>query len=268
MRGDIGKLTRQTIGWLLALVFMWMGTAGFIRVNSQLNVSEDGTVKIETKMLVLKKFKKNLDVMRANLQKQDSNIVFEPVSEGEYSGYVIRTGTAAYFSAIDGFIASYNGKGYSQKSEGLFSETYTISVVFPSSEKLKQGTRKDPLMRRHPPRYKLTVNLPCAAEMHNADQSSNGDKTLFWDLSPTIVGEMREVKVVFTLWNKRRIVIAVGSAVVMLLIFISLFSALQRSGGVVEEEPDVALDQGFIDSQFKTLTGMERYEGDSSDYRY
>ncbi|MDO5296313.1 MAG: hypothetical protein Q4F00_06730 [bacterium] len=252
----------------LSVMLLWAGTAGFMRLDSQVSIGEDGAVSLESKMMVLKKFKKNLDALQAKLKKQNTNIVFEPVREGEYRGYVMRTGAATYFSSIDGFIASYNGTAHSSKSEGLFSETYTIYVIFPHNEQLRKEMLKDPLVRKYPPQYKLRIDLPCAADSHNADKSMNDGKSLSWDLSPAMLGKMREVKVVFTLWNKQLITIIACIGVALVLVLFSLLIAVLRSGGSPAAEPAPVLDQSFIDSQFKTMTGRERYGSGGPNTRY
>ena len=247
------QLSKRYVAWMLALTCLWVCTAGFIRFDSKMDVHADGTMDFEAKMLVHKKLKKNLDVMQANLKKQNPNLEFKKINDGVYAGYSVRTRSASYVASSGGFISSYNGTASVQKQEGWFSDTYAIDIVFPENEKLKKELLKYALVRRYPPKYKITISLPCSADYHNADKSMNDDKVLSWDMSRSIIGNSGELKVTFTLWHKQRIVIAGCVGAGMLLAFLSLTVAVFRSGSRPREPEPVVLDDGFIDRQFKTM---------------
>lgn len=222
---------RLLLAMLAIVTFVCTGCFGG---HVDLSIDESGAVHSKFTMVGVEFMRGELEKQKQELIKDHPNAIVTPVQDGNMSGFSIQMDYDGMDSfAADGvkFYATRPGlcKGI-QKNGRWFFDAYALDLFVEGNGELGQDKEAAAMAGAllSQVRFDFTLNLPYAADSHNAETVSNGSKTLSWNIAPSLTrGESRKINATFKLWNKLNIGLTVGIAV--LLLAAAAFFAAQAS---------------------------------------
>ena len=126
-----------------------------------------------------------------------------------------------------------------QQHKGIFFDEYYFDLFVEKNSSEQQTDDEMANAFLSQVQFNFNINLPYAAEIHNADTSLNENKSLSWNLRSTLVGnEDRQIQFRFKIWHKQNCIIA--CVLILLLLGATLFFFFQSKK--LTEENDISLD--------------------------
>lgn len=211
---------RLLLAMLVIITFICSGCFGG---HVDLSIDESGAVHSKNTLVGVEFMREELEKQKRELLKDHPNAIVTPVQEGNMSGFSIQMDYDDMDSfAADGvkFYATRPGlcKGI-QKNGRWFFDAYALDLFVEGNGELGQDKEAAAMAGAllSQVRFDFTLNLPYAADSHNAETVSNGSKTLSWNIAPSLTrGESRKINATFKIWKKLNIGLTVGIAVLLL----------------------------------------------------
>ncbi len=211
---------RFLLSWLAIITFVCTGCFGG---HIGLSIDESGEVHSKVTMVGVEFMRDELERQKQEYLKGHPNAIVTPAQDGNMSGYSIQLDYKDMDSfAADGvkFYVTRPGicKGI-QKTGRWFFDAYGLDLYIEGNKELSQDKEAVAMAQAllSQVRFDFTLNLPYEADSHNAESVSNKNKTLSWNLAPTLTrGESRKIHATFKIWNKLNIGLTIGLAVLLL----------------------------------------------------
>lgn len=240
---------------LAAMILFCMTCAGCLQSNFDLIITDDGAVVRNWKIIGSAAFSRQIEEWKENNVRLIPNLKVRPVSEGDMLGYEF---TANYpdiesFAKSPGEIyAAHEGKnkGVSQR-KGWFFDEYDFDFYCnvprenlpPETDYLTQAAFQNII-------YDVKIQLPYAAEIHDADEISADKKILRWNLAPLLIkGGERHMNARFKIWHEEKI--ALTAAMELIFIAATIFFLIKARS---EESLDLGKDFRFKRNVFAGLS--------------
>ena len=196
-------------------------SAGCFQGESNLTIDADGKVTLKNEIMGVPLLREYIENAKNDLERKNKVIDITPISSGNLSGYRITT----QYTSVEQFAAQnielYAGragkcKGIQQRKGWLF-DSYNFDFV---SEAPESGEYLDnPLAQSMMPQIKfdMVINLPYSAESSNAQNSTNDNKTLSWNLTSSMTsGKDVSIQARFKIWHRDKIILTVAAIVALL----------------------------------------------------
>ena len=243
----------NTLCWIV-LVVCAMFMSGCFKGSANLNISEDGSVKSENTIAAIDLLHDAMDELKSDTMKRNSAAKIEPYQDGNLSGYKI---TEEYETIYD---FAHNGAPmYSQQDgrakgisevKGWFFDAYSFDFFKEGDKKANDDPDAQAMAKAMMSQVKFdfTINLPYGADSHNADQASNENKTLYWNLAGTLTSDTdKSMQVQFKIWHKDHIIMTGIAAGVLLLATIVLgIMAIQADEKSEKQGKFIAASGAFV----------------------
>ena len=233
---------------LFFLIIICFSLTGCLSANADLTIKDDGSVHYEEAIASIDLLQKVLEEHKNDIAKNNISAKVESYTDGNMRGYKIITDYASLYEYTQGLDDKNRPLGLQNKSvravKGWFFDAYYFDLVMRGSSDKDSSSDMKGLEQAMTSqiRCNFTLNLPYSADYHNADQVSNENKKLSWNLASTIsTGEDKNIQAKFKIWHKAHVVITVIIiAIVFLLIIIfgilalvSKDSSARRNYGIV-----------------------------------
>jgi len=196
-------------------------SAGCFQGESNLTIDADGKVTLKNEIMGVPLLREYIENAKNDLERKNKVIDITPISSGNLSGYRITT----QYTSVEQFAAQnielYAGragkcKGIQQRKGWLF-DSYNFDFV---SEAPESGEYLDnPLAQSMMPQIKfdMVINLPYSVESSNAQNSTNDNKTLSWNLTSSMTsGKDVSIQARFKIWHRDKIILTVAAIVALL----------------------------------------------------
>ena len=196
-------------------------SAGCFQGESNLTIDADGKVTLKNEIMGVPLLREHIEALKNEMERKNQVIDITPIASGNLSGYRITT----QYTSVEQFAAQnlelYAGrvgkcKGI-QRHKSWFFDEYKFDFV---SEAPESGEYLDnPLVQSMMPQIKfdMTINLPYSAENSNAQNSSDDNKTLSWNLTSSITnGKDVSIQARFKIWNRAQIALTVVVIIALL----------------------------------------------------
>jgi len=196
-------------------------SAGCFQGESNLTIDADGKVTLKNELMGVPLLREYIEAAKNDLERKNKVIDITPISSGNLSGYRITT----QYTNVEQFAAQnielYAGragkcKGIQQR-KGWFFDEYNFDFV---SEAPESGEYLDnPLAQSMMPQIKfdMLINLPYSAESSNAQNSTNDNKTLSWNLTSSMTsGKDVSIQARFKIWHRDKIIMTVAAIIALL----------------------------------------------------
>ncbi|MBE8954894.1 MAG: LPXTG cell wall anchor domain-containing protein [Quinella sp. 2Q5] len=228
---------------LAATIALCLMSAGCFQAKYDLIITDDGAVVRNWKMLGTAPFSRQIEQMKANNERLFPNLKLKPIAEGDMLGYAF----SLEYPDLESFAKSYSelynahaGKstGVSRR-EGWFFDAYAFDFYCtvtrenlpPEVDHVTQAALTSLV-------YELTVQLPYAADFHDADEVSADGKVLTWKLAPLLIkGGERNLRAQFKIWHREKIFLTAAIGVLMLAgtIFFGVKARREESVSVADD---------------------------------
>lgn len=213
--------------FLAALILFAVTCAGCMQSKFDLIVTSDGAVVRNWKIIGTAPFSRQIEDWKVNNERRVPNVKVKPVSEGDMLGYEF----SADYPDVESFAQSFSemyaahagkNRGISKRA-GWFFDEYDFDFYCavprgslpPEADYLTQATLNRIV-------YELKIQLPYAAESHDADNISADGKILQWNLAPFLIkGGERHMNARFKIWHRDKIIFT--AAIELLLLAATIF---------------------------------------------
>lgn len=239
--------------FIAATIFLCTICAGCLDGGSHLIITDDGAVYMRNKFIGVPLIAEHIESFRQSFEnKPDAEI--SPVVENNMSGYEVRVNypSIEVFAAEGNpLYATYNGKCKGiQKRGGWFFDTYNFDLISSADKKLSPGEAATVQSMLSQVTFNLVLELPYAADNHNADKFDAANKILTWHLAPVIIGSIadKHMRAQFKIWHKDRI--ALTAAIELLLLAATIFFFVKARA---EESESLVKDLRFKRNVFAGL---------------
>ena len=192
-----------------------------------MTIGEDASVKMKIKLVGAELIRSEIESFKDTAVKKNSDVQVTPVAEGNMTGYEM----SASYKSIEEFAKSQNAgsmfsnlKGTNRgikKHDGWFFDTYSFDFSLQSDNKNKPADKEEQMMVQAlmaQVKFDYVMNLPYAAENSNADQTTNENKRLLWNLAPVLTSNTdKDVQATFKIWHKERAALTAALGLLMLI---------------------------------------------------
>lgn len=218
---------KRLYGLLLTVIFCFVAS-GCFSANGTLTIGENGSVDYEyifvgDKEVFGNEVEKQGEMLRDKL---NSAAKVEPYKNGSMSGYKL----SAHYPSINEYarnlISDYNQDWQVKRVKGWFFDAYSFDFPFRYEQHFKHidpriaGLTQAMIATGE---MEIKFNLPYSADFSNADNVTNNNKTLTWDLSEAFsVGADKDIQVKFKIWHKSHVIITAIVIGVLFLISVVL----------------------------------------------
>ncbi len=213
---------------MFLLVYCTFLLAGCFKGAADLTINEDGSVKAENTIAAIDLMQGAMDELKNETVNRNKNAKIESYKEGNLSGYKI----IENYDSIGDF-ARNGAELYGQQEgrakgvqevKGWFFDAYAFDF-FKEGDKEKSDDPDVQAMAKammSQVKFDFTINLPYPADNHNADQVSNENKTLYWNLAGTLTSDLdKSMQVQFKIWHKDHVIMTGIVAGILLLLTIA-----------------------------------------------
>lgn len=211
--------------FLLATVLLCVTCAGCFQGNSTLVVTDDGKFFLRNKFIGVPLLAEQIESLKNNFA-HNPNADISPVAENNMSGYEIRV----QYPNVESFAAekiplftAHEGKcaGIRQRT-GWFFDAYNFDLISTGEQNFSPSESAAVQSVLSQVTFDLTIELPYAAESHNADKVDASQKILTWNLAASLLsGKDKHMRVEFKLWHRDKIFLT--ALVELLLIAATIF---------------------------------------------
>ena len=240
--------------------------SGCLSATGNLTINEDGSVHYEATMATVDFLKSAIEEQKNDLLSKNSSAKVEPYNDGNLSGYKI----SADYPSVDEYamsITSQNTKTAGMtvkeihKVKGWFYDAYSFDFIMEGNKDTTNDPDTKAMAQAMASQVKcsFTMNLPYPPDVHNADQMSNGNKTLYWNLAPMLTSEVdKDIQVQFKVWHKSHLVITVGIIVILLLVA-TIFGVMALNARYDSDKQTRGIIAGVAFVMGLVLVGMSLY---------
>lgn len=249
--------------FLLLTIFFCVTCAGCFQGNSTLIVTDDGKVFMRNKLIGVPMIAEQIESFRQSFE-HSPNAEISPVVENNMSGYEVRVN----YPSIEAFAAAGNplyvareGKCFGiRQRKGWFFDAYSFDLISSGEQKFSPSEAAAVQSVLSQVTFDLTIELPYAAESHNADKFDTAQKVLTWNLAPVIIGSLadKHMRVEFKLWHRDKIFLT--ALVEVLLIAATIFFTVKtRAEDFDSLEKDLTFKRNVLAGLFVALALISAY---------
>lgn len=232
----------RNIYYLCTIIVCTLLMSGCFRGSANLTINEDGSVRSESTLIAVELMQDTIEELKSEVIKRNNNAKIEPYQEGNFSGYKITEEYKTLYDFANNSAPLYgrqNGKvkGISE-IKGWFFDVYSFDFLQEGNEKFKDDPDSQAMAKAmlSQVKFDFTVNLPYKADSHNADQASNENKTLYWNLAGALTSDVdKKIQVQFKIWHKKHLIMT-GIAACGLLLVTIIFGGMAFKAEEVSEK--------------------------------
>ena len=235
------------------MIFFCLTSTGCFQGGSNLIITDDGKVFMRNKMIGVPMIADSIESFRQSFE-QKANAEISPVAENNMSGYEVRVN----YPSIEAFAAEGNPlymtqagkcKGI-QLKRGWFFDTYNFDFLSTGDKNFSPSESAAIQSMLSQVTFDLVIELPYAADNHNADKCDVTNKILTWHLAPVLLGSVadKHAHAQFKLWHRDKI--ALTALVEMLLLAGGIFFGVKARA---EESESIADNLRFKRNVFVGL---------------
>ncbi len=248
--------------FLLATIFFCVTCAGCFQSNSTLIITDGGEVFLRNKFIGAPIVSEQIESFKENFAR-NSNAEISPVAENNMSGYDIRV----HYPNVESFaakkislFAAHDGKNFGiRQRKGWFFDAYNFDFVSTGGRKFSPSETAAVQSVLSQVTFDLTIELPYAAENHNADKFDAAQKILSWNLAPSLLsGTDKHMRVEFRLWHRDKIFLT-ALAEILLLAATIFFTVKTRAEDFDSLEKDLRLKRNIFAGLFVALILISAY---------
>lgn len=204
--------------------------SGCFQAKTDLIISEDGSVKNSVEIIGVPLLAEQIEELKDSLTKNIATAKVTSITSENMSGYRIE----ATYPTIEEFAnsgmkfyLSQPGKCKGiQEHKGIFFDEYYFDLLVEKNASAKEPSDEMEKALLAQVKFDFTVTLPYATEIQNADNTLNDNKTLYWNLKTTVVGnEDRQIQFRFKIWHKQNCIITL--VLLMLLVGATIYFIFQ-----------------------------------------
>ena len=224
---------------LAAMILFSVMCSGCLEGGSNLIITDDGEVYMRNRLIGVPLIAEHVESFRKSFeQREDAEI--SPVAENNMSGYEVRV----HYPDIETFAAEGNPlyvtrkdqcKGI-QRRKSWFFDTYNFDLMTTGERKFSPSEAAAVQSMLSQVSFNLVIELPYAADKHNADKVDADNKILTWQLAPVIIGSIadKHMRVQFKIWHRDKIAltILVGVMLIAATIFFHVKACAEESESV------------------------------------
>ncbi len=219
-------MSMKKIYGLLLMLTMCFVVSGCFSGNGTMTIGENGSVDYEyifvgDKEVFGNEVEKQGEMLRDKL---NSSAKVEPYKNGSMSGYKLSAHYPSIGEYARNLTSEYNKDWQVKRVKGWFFDAYSFDFPFRYEQHFKHiDPRLEGLTQAMVATGEMEIkfNLPYAADSSNADNVTNNNKTLTWDLAEAFsVGADKDIQVKFKIWHKSHVIIT--AIVIGVLILISI----------------------------------------------
>ena len=199
---------------LAAMILLCVTCAGCLEGGSTLIITDDGEVYMHNRLIGVPLIAEHIESFRKSFE-NNSNAEISPVAENNMSGYEVRV----HYPSIETFAEEGNPlyvtrdgqcKGI-QRRKSWFFDTYNFDLISTGDRKYSPNEAATVQSMLSQVSFNLVMELPYAADNHNADKSDASNKILTWHLAPVIIGSIadKHMRAQFKIWHRDKIVLTV-----------------------------------------------------------
>lgn len=192
---------------LTAIIFLCSTCAGCFQANFDMIITRDGAVIQHSKFIGNALVIRQIEEWKANNEKLNPDVKANALIEGDLRGYEFTNNypDLESFAKSAGDLHKANvgkNKGISQR-KGWFFDTYDFDFYWtipptsipPEAEFITQKAFNGV-------EFDFSIQLPYAAESHNADKVESDGRFLKWNLSPVLIyGGEKFMQARFKIWH-------------------------------------------------------------------
>ena len=237
---------------LTAIVLLCVTCAGCFQGNSTLVITDDGKVFLRNKFIGVPLLAEQIESFKENFAR-NPNAEISPVAENNMSGFEVRVNYPSVESfAAEKFslFAAHDGKcaGIRQR-KGWFFDAYNFDLISSGEQSFSPSEAAAIQSMLSQITFDLTIELPYAAESHNADKFDAAQKVLTWNLAPSLLsGTDKHMRAEFKLWHRDKIFLT--TLVEVLLLAATIFFTVKTRA---EESDSLKTDLKFKRNVFAGL---------------
>ena len=214
------------------LIFICMTCAGCFEGESHLIITDGGAVVMKNKLIGNLLVAEQIDSARKNFAASHPTADIFPIAENNMSGWEIRMNYPSLEAfAADG-ISLY--AAHKNKCKGIrlkrnwFFDACNFDLISAGEEKFSPSEVSALQSMLSQVSFDLIIELPYAAESHNADKFDSAQKVLTWHLAASLIGGgEKHMRVQFRIWHWDKIFVTL--AVELLLIAGGIFFHVKRN---------------------------------------
>lgn len=216
--------------FLFTLILLCVMCAGCFQGNTNLIITDDGKVFLRNKFIGVPLVAEQIESFKNNFA-QNPDAEISPVVENNMSGYEIRVNwpnVKSFASENFSLFAAHKDKcaGIQQRT-GWFFDAYKFDLMSTGEQSLSPSEAAAVQSVLSQVSYDLTIELPHAAENHNADRFDAAQKILTWNLATSLLsGQDKHLRVEFKLWHRGKIFLT--ALVELLLLAAGIFFHVKR----------------------------------------
>lgn len=226
---------------LVTMILLCMMSAGCLEANSQLIITSDGAVHMKNKFIGVPLIANHIESFR-ELFDGKPNTEISPVAENNMSGYEVRV----TYPNVDSFAAeafplfvAYDGKCKGiQKNAGWFFDAYNFDLISSGQRQLSPGEAATIQSVLSQISFDLVIELPYAADNHNADKVDAANKVLTWNMAPVLTGGgEKHMHTQFKIWHVDKIILSiiVGLSLLAAAIFFHVKFRAEQSDSLAKD---------------------------------
>ena len=223
------KLFNQRIFLVCLIVILCCALSGCFHMSMNITVKEDGSMHNEMIAVGAEIMKDDIEELKKDIIKNNKDVKVEPYKDGEMSGYKF----VGDVSSIEEYAKNNSGEDKTTTQEyravkGWFYDAYSFNILNKGNKEMNNSEDREMAKAMLSDiKFDYTLNLPYAADMHNADSATNGNKTLYWNLAETVTSSSdKSIRAEFKIWHKGHVFMTVAVIIVLLLI---AFTYLNKS---------------------------------------
>ena len=229
---------------LAVTILLCMTCAGCLEGESNLIITDSGEVYMRNKLIGVPLIAEYVESFRKSYE-NNPNAEISPIAENNMSGYEIRV----HYPSIETFAAESNElytthdkcKGI-QRRKSWFFDAYNFDLMMTGDKKFSPSEAAAIQSMLSQVSFNLVIELPYAADKHNADKFDAENKILTWQLAPVIIGSTadKHMRAQFKIWHREKIAFTIIIGV--LLIAATIFFHVKARA---EESESIAKDLNF-----------------------
>lgn len=248
--------------FVFATIFFCVTCAGCFQGNSTLIITDDGKVYMRDKFIGVPLLAEQIESFKENFA-HNPNAEISPVVENNMSGFEVRVNYPSVESfAAENFslFAAHKDKcaGIRQR-KGWFFDSYNFDFISSGDQSFSPSEAAAVQSVLSQVTFDLTIELPHAAENHNADKIDAAQKVLTWNLAPSLLsGTDKHMRVEFKIWHRDKIFLT-ALAELLLLASTIFFTVKIRTEDFDSLGKDLRLKRNIFAGLFVALLIISAY---------
>lgn len=249
--------------FLAVMILFCLTCAGCLQGGSNLIITSDGEVFMRNRLIGVPLIAEHIESFRQSFEHR-SDAEISPVAENNMSGYEVRV----HYPSIEAFAAEGNPMYLTQKGKckgiqrkrGWFFDAYNFDLVSTGEKRLSPSESATVQSMLSQVSFDLVIELPYAADNHNADKSDAANKILTWNMAPVLIGALTDkyMHAQFKIWHREKIFLT--ALIELLLLAATIFFSIKaRSKKLELAAKDLTFKRNVFAGLFGALAIIAAY---------